>query len=60
MNPELLNIIVCPLCKNKLKLSPEEQTEKEVTIGFLFCADCDINYPIANGIPNLLPPQAND
>jgi uncharacterized protein YbaR (Trm112 family)/SAM-dependent methyltransferase len=40
---ELLNIIGCPRCKQKLKL----QTES------LFCDFCKVRYPVVDGIPEL-------
>lgn len=48
LNPELLEILVCPICKQKIELKDEE----------LVCANCGRRYPIINGIPNLIPWEA--
>ncbi len=58
MKPDLLDIIVCPLCKKRLQLTVQEQNEHEIVTGFLFCSECSNTYPISDTIPNLLPPQA--
>jgi len=58
MKPDLLDIIVCPLCKKRLQLTIEEQNEQEIVTGFLFCSECNITYLISDTIPDLLPPQA--
>ena len=55
-----MEILACPVCKGDLELKTEEEDEKEVPTGSLYCAKCDYNYPIADGIPNLLPPDLQD
>ena len=57
MKRELMDILVCPVCKGKLKLSVEEENEKEIVAGSLYCQKCNAHYPIAETIPNLLPPD---
>ena len=58
MKKELLDILACPVCKGDLELSMEEDDEKgEIVSGSLYCRKCDQSYPIADGIPNLLPPE---
>jgi uncharacterized protein YbaR (Trm112 family) len=52
---ELMDILVCPLCKRELELSIEEENETEIVTGSLYCAKCDAHYPIVDTIPNLLP-----
>lgn len=52
-----MDILVCPVCKGKLELIAEEEKGKEIIAGSLFCARCNVRYPIENGIPNLLPPE---
>lgn len=52
-----MDIIVCPVCKGKLELTIEEEKGGEIITGSLFCARCTVRYPIAEGIPNLLPPE---
>ena len=57
MKRKLTEILVCPVCKGKLKLSVEEENETDIVSGSLYCPNCDINYPIEDTIPNLLPPE---
>ena len=53
-----MEILACPMCKGDLELSIEEEEEKgEIVKGSLYCRDCDLRYPIEEGIPNLLPPE---
>ncbi len=65
MKKSLLDILRCPECKGELTLtstnldeSPDEDTSQEIEEGTLLCKKCDIEYPIENGIPNMLPPEA--
>jgi uncharacterized protein YbaR (Trm112 family) len=57
---ELMDILACPMCKGDLELNVEEEDEKEVVTGSLFCAKCNERYPIVDSIPNLLPPDLRD
>jgi len=57
MKRELLDILVCPVCKGKLELGVDEENEKEIVAGSLYCSKCDVRYPIVDTIPNLLPPD---
>jgi uncharacterized protein YbaR (Trm112 family) len=57
MKRELMDILACPVCKGKLELSVEEEKEKEIATGSLYCPKCDVRYPIVDTIPNLLPPN---
>ena len=50
-----MDILMCPVCKGKLELSVEEENEKEIVTGSLYCPKCDVHYPILETIPNLLP-----
>jgi hypothetical protein len=47
IDPELLKILACPVCKRDLKLKGNE----------LICVGCRRRYPIKNGIPYLLPDE---
>ncbi len=53
---ELMDILVCPLCKGKLELNVEEEQSGSIFKGSLYCPKEKLTYPIDNGIPNLLPP----
>ena len=52
-----MDILACPVCQGKLGLSVEEEREKEIVTGSLYCSRCDARYPISETIPNLLPPK---
>jgi len=57
MKRELMDILACPVCKGKLELGVADEKEKEIVTGSLHCPRCDVNYPILETIPNLLPPK---
>jgi uncharacterized protein YbaR (Trm112 family) len=50
-----MDILCCPVCKGDLALEVQNEDEKEILEGELLCAACGVNYPIHEGIPNLLP-----
>lgn len=60
MRKELIDILVCPVCREKLELGVDEENEKEVVSGSLYCPRCNVYYPVADTIPNLLPPDGHD
>ncbi len=60
MKRERVEILACPVCKGELELSVEEENEKEVVTGSLYCPKCEVKYPIEDTIPNLLPPDQRD
>ena len=57
MKRDLMDILACPVCKGKLELGVEEEKEKEIVTGSLYCQKCDEHYPIVDTIPNMLPPD---
>ena len=57
MKRDLIEILCCPMCKGDLNLNVAEENEKEIKKGIFRCEKCNINYPIEDGIPNLLPPN---
>ena len=57
---ELMEILCCPLCKGDLVLTVDEEVDKDIIKGSLFCEKCDEHYPIEDGIPNMLPPDLRD
>ena len=57
---ELMEILVCPMCRSELDLNITNQEEDEIVEGVLTCAECDETYPITNTIPNMLPPSLRD
>lgn len=60
MKDELMEILVCPVCKGTLKLAVTERDDREIVTGSLYCSTCDFHYPIKDTIPNLLPPEMQD
>ena len=60
MKKEIVDILVCPVCKGKLQLKVEKENEVEIVTGSLYCKKCDERYPILDTIPNLLPPDMRD
>jgi uncharacterized protein YbaR (Trm112 family) len=61
MAPDLMEILVCPLCKGDLALTvTAEADDGDILAGTLFCAACNETYPIEDGIPNMLPPEMRD
>jgi uncharacterized protein YbaR (Trm112 family) len=55
MKRSLMDILCCPVCKGDLVLTVENEDEKEILEGNLRCDRCRVDYPIHEGIPNLLP-----
>jgi uncharacterized protein len=58
MKRSLMDILCCPVCKGDLVLRVNAENDKEILEGNLHCAACNVDYPIHEGIPNLLPPTA--
>ena len=52
-----MDILACPVCQGELELKVEEENEKEIVAGSLYCPKCSVHYPIVDTIPNLLPPD---
>lgn len=48
---ELLDILACPVCIAEVKLTPDGQGLK--------CVKCNRIYPIQDGIPVMIPEEAN-
>jgi uncharacterized protein YbaR (Trm112 family) len=60
MRPDLLEILRCPVCRGELTLKTDTPTAAEIETGQLRCEKCRVDYPISDGIPNLLPPDERD
>lgn len=58
MRRSLMEILCCPVCKGDLLLTVTEENDEEVLEGTLRCEACRVDYPIVEGIPNLLPQNA--
>ncbi len=50
MDPRLLEILVCPVCKGKLAF---DKTSQELT-----CQPCQLAYPVRDGIPIMMQDEA--
>jgi uncharacterized protein len=50
LSQELLDLLVCPVCKTPVKLMPDEKG--------LRCATCRIVYPIRDGFPVMIRDEA--
>ena len=57
MNVKLLDIICCPTCKGTLKFNSIKREGDEIIEGKLNCQSCEVEYPVLDGIPNLLPKE---
>ena len=58
MRKDLVEIVCCPVHKTPLKLTVSKKDEHgDILEGKLTCATCRFDYPIEEGIPNLLPPE---
>jgi len=55
MRRALMDILCCPVCRGDLVLKVENEDENEILEGELICSICAVQYPIHEGIPNLLP-----
>lgn len=55
-----MEIVRCPMDKQELELEVIQRTDDEVLEGRLVCTECDEEYPIEEGIPNLLPPDMRE
>jgi uncharacterized protein YbaR (Trm112 family) len=57
MKRDLMDILCCPVHKTDLQLRVTKEDREEILEGTLHCAQCRFDYPIEDGIPNLLPPE---
>ena len=55
MKKEIIKILCCPTCKGVLILDVKKEENGEIITGSFTCAECHTNYPIEDGIPDLLP-----
>ncbi|MBW2971512.1 Trm112 family protein [Candidatus Woesearchaeota archaeon] len=49
MPEEVMEIMTCPVCKAKLKVTEDGKHVK--------CTQCGTKYPIEDGIPVIMPPK---
>ena len=60
MKPDLLEILRCPVCQGELTLTVTSREGDEIVTGTLHCPKCGVDYPIEDGIPDMLPPDERD
>jgi uncharacterized protein len=60
MRRDLIDILVCPLCKGKLSLVVFKEQDGDIVEGRFDCEACNVAFPIEDGIPNMLPPDLRD
>lgn len=53
MRKNLLELIRCPNCYQKVRTFVKLETETEIIEGILFCEICGIEYPVVEGVPFL-------
>jgi uncharacterized protein len=59
MKPTLMEILACPKCKfHPLELKSTKEEKGEILQGVITCPRCHIDYPIEDGIPNMLIPES--
>ena len=63
MRISTIKILCCPVCHGRLTLSVTETTvledgEEDIVGGTLTCTACRVDYPVREGIPELIPPGA--
>ena len=55
MRRDLLDILRCPLCKSvELELETRAENESEVSEGVVACSDCGRQWPVSDGIVDML------
>ena len=58
MKRDLMEILACPICKtHPLELRVDKENGREIVMGNIRCNRCGIDFPIEDGIPNMLPPD---
>ncbi|HKY05037.1 MAG TPA: methyltransferase domain-containing protein [Blastocatellia bacterium] len=58
MRPKLLSLLICPHCQEPVTLHPFQSSSsdrEDIEAGLLVCNGCGSPYPIAEGIPRMLP-----
>lgn len=57
MNRELLEILVCPKCKGSLQCTVSSESDGSINDADLECANCQLDFPVTNGIPRFVEPD---
>ena len=59
MRERLIEWLACPTCDGRLTLRGATGRGGDIRDGVLRCEGCDARYPIARGIPRLVPSAVN-
>ena len=54
MNKKLLEILVCPKCKNPLHCTVKTESNGHIIEADLECVNCHLVFPVTNGIPRFV------
>lgn len=54
MKKDLIKILCCPVCKGELSLTVAKEEKGDIIEGTFTCENCKVQYPIVDGIPDLL------
>ena len=61
MNENIIKYLSCPSCKNNIEIKKIEcKEDEEVINGTLICNGCECEFPIINGLPNLINNLSNE
>ena len=55
MNRDLVQHLVCPMCRGELQLSARETHDQSVESGSVECQQCISSFRIDEGVIDLLP-----
>ena len=54
MKISILEYLVCPSCRSKLKLKSKSKSKNEIYEGNLICTKCNDKFKISKGIPRFV------
>ena len=57
MRTDMMEVLACPVCKTGLALQIYAQYGDEIAAGTLTCHKCPQEFPVEDGVPNLLPAE---
>ncbi len=57
MRRELMNLLVCPVCRGGLALDAARESEDDIESGTLSCGSCAARYPILHFVPRFVPQE---
>lgn len=60
MKRSIVPLLCCPVCKGDLTLTVTDGDDREIREGKLHCLVCRVEYPVEDGIPDLLPPSPSE